>query len=277
MRYSYALHEKINKLKTTSTPDELRKLLIEIHINTTPIAICAKLFGVDEQIIIDTLKEENMYQYKKCSKCSRILPYSDFYSNPSMGGDTACGVSCQCRQCMSNNGKKYYNNNYDHKKQYSTEYKRRPDVKEKVKMYHKDYYSRPEVKQMRNKNANLAYHNDPLVRLRRILDVYINSKLKKNNTSYLEILGYSVEELKSHLESQFTPSMTWDNYGTYWEIDHEIPVSSFNLSTYDDIKVCWSLKNLRPLETTKNRQKRNNIENDELFHELQSQLTNPTQ
>ena len=30
----------------------------------------------------------------------------------------------------------------------------------------------------------------------------------------------------SHLESQFTDRMSWDNYGTEWEVDHIIPIST---------------------------------------------------
>jgi hypothetical protein len=54
----------------------------------------------------------------------------------------------------------------------------------------------------------------------------------------------------SHLEAQFEPWMTWDNYGFYgWHIDHIKPLASFKYSTPDDpqFKAAWSLKNLRPL------------------------------
>jgi hypothetical protein len=62
------------------------------------------------------------------------------------------------------------------------------------------------------------------------------------------LLGYSIEELMSHLESLFTEGMTWDNYGE-WHVDHKIPMTSFNFETTDDreFKLCWCLDNLQPL------------------------------
>jgi len=39
------------------------------------------------------------------------------------------------------------------------------------------------------------------------------------------IFGYSFCELKTHLASQFTEELSWDNYGTEWELDRKKPVS----------------------------------------------------
>lgn len=43
--------------------------------------------------------------------------------------------------------------------------------------------------------------------------------------------------------------------GSYWEIDHIIPQNLFHYDSEQDrdFKICWSLLNLRPLTTTKNR------------------------
>jgi hypothetical protein len=67
--------------------------------------------------------------------------------------------------------------------------------------------------------------------------------------------------LMSHLESKFQEGMTWDNYGTDWEVDHIVPVASFNFTSYEDeeFKKCWSLSNLQPLWTYQNRIKSDRI------------------
>ena len=71
-------------------------------------------------------------------------------------------------------------------------------------------------------------------------------KVKSERT--LGLLGCSVEQLKEHLERQFKPGMTWDNYGYYgWHIDHVIPCASFNLSDPKQQKVCFNWQNLQPL------------------------------
>lgn len=51
--------------------------------------------------------------------------------------------------------------------------------------------------------------------------------------------------------------MNWDNYGSYWEIDHIIPVNTFDFikHTDSDFKICWSLANLRPLESIANKKR----------------------
>lgn len=87
-------------------------------------------------------------------------------------------------------------------------------------------------------------------------------KLKHNSLSSLrrslkglggkrwhEAVGYSREELKSHLERQFTKGMDWTNYGSHWHVDHIVPVSAFECSSVDtpEFKACWALANLRPL------------------------------
>lgn len=66
-------------------------------------------------------------------------------------------------------------------------------------------------------------------------------------------LGYDPALLVHHLESQFEPWMTWENYGTAWHIDHRRPVSSFNLP--EQIRECWALSNLRPLSAAENLRK----------------------
>lgn len=80
----------------------------------------------------------------------------------------------------------------------------------------------------------------------------LNSKLKRRGLSKFRqktfnVLGYSVDDLINHLESQFEPGMSWSNYGE-WEIDHIKPDSWFNYSSCeeDSFKDSWKLENLRP-------------------------------
>jgi hypothetical protein len=81
------------------------------------------------------------------------------------------------------------------------------------------------------------------------LDYAIRQAVSNNqNTKYLDILGYKKEQLKSHLEKQFTKDMTWKAFRNGdIHIDHIKPQSLFNLKDINDIKECWSLNNLQPL------------------------------
>lgn len=75
-----------------------------------------------------------------------------------------------------------------------------------------------------------------------------------------DLLGYTVDELRAHLEKQFQPGMSWDNYGE-WHIDHIIPLSVFNYETPDnlDFKRAWALSNLQPLWALDNIRKNNRL------------------
>ena len=70
----------------------------------------------------------------------------------------------------------------------------------------------------------------------------------KSRRSWQSLVGYTVTDLKNHLERQFHAGMSWENYGK-WHIDHIIPLAAHNYETPDDIdfKQAWALANLRPL------------------------------
>jgi len=42
-------------------------------------------------------------------------------------------------------------------------------------------------------------------------------------------LGCSESELLQHLERQFEPGMTWENWPRVWHLDHVRPLASFDL------------------------------------------------
>ena len=109
-------------------------------------------------------------------------------------------------------------------------------------------------------------HTDGFYRLLRTCSVRVTELLKKdkNRPSYLQLLGCSKDQLKSYLEEQFKPNMTWDNYGRKdgiesWELDHKIPCSAFNLNNVEEQKICFHYTNLQPLWHKENITKRNKI------------------
>lgn len=70
------------------------------------------------------------------------------------------------------------------------------------------------------------------------------------------LLGYSRDDLRTHLEAQFRPGMTWENYGD-WHVDHVVPLAAFNYDTPEhiDFRRAWALSNLQPLWATDNHRK----------------------
>lgn len=70
-----------------------------------------------------------------------------------------------------------------------------------------------------------------------------------------ELVGCSIEKLRTHLENKFQPGMTWENYGPVWHIDHIKPCRLFDLKDPDQVKACFHFKNLQPLFAKANRSK----------------------
>lgn len=83
---------------------------------------------------------------------------------------------------------------------------------------------------------------------------------KNNGERTVDLIGYSPNELKRHLENQFHSSMDWSNYGTKWHIDHITPISYFIKQGIKDPKVINCLSNLRPIHKIENLRKSDNIE-----------------
>lgn len=104
------------------------------------------------------------------------------------------------------------------------------------------------------------YKNNNNYKIRCIISSAVRRSLKgmKKGDSIKNILGYTIEELKEHLEHQFEDWMNWDNLGLTatkeketWQIDHIIPVNTFNILEIGDeeFRKCWALSNLRPLDS----------------------------
>jgi len=76
----------------------------------------------------------------------------------------------------------------------------------------------------------------------------------RKNFATAEMVGCSLEFLKEHLEKQFLPGMSWENYGMFegntmngWHIDHILPCKSFNLLDPEEQKKCFHYTNLQPM------------------------------
>ena len=102
----------------------------------------------------------------------------------------------------------------------------------------------------------------PIYRVLNSLSVRINQELKEagidREFTYIQILGCSVSEFETYLQNKFIDDMSFDNYGE-WEIDHIMPVSSFDFNDLEEIKECCHYTNLQPLPKSKNRQKYNKL------------------
>lgn len=132
--------------------------------------------------------------------------------------------------------------------------------KEKKKEKRREYRKTESQRKASNIYQINRYKTDIKTHIRTNFASQMRARLKnKTQTGVFRHLGYTVKELKQHLEKQFDDKMSWDNYGSYWHIDHIVPDSWFTYKTELDeqFKQSWALSNLQPLSKTENLKKGN--------------------
>lgn len=81
----------------------------------------------------------------------------------------------------------------------------------------------------------------------------------KDRTRFSELHGCTRERLWAWLESKFRRGMTWENYGSEWDIDHVIPLAKFDATKPEDRLKVSHYTNLQPLWKSENLAKSDKI------------------
>lgn len=193
---------------------------------------------------------------KVCTKCKiyKEIEHFDFNKCSSDGYNQWC-KECKREYYQAHREERLAYRNAHRDKQLANSAKYNREHKEEQKQRRREYYVKNREKIL--SDLKYRYDNDKSYKLNNIMSKNIWKALKgaKSEQHWEDLVGYSIQELKEHLERLFDENMTWDNMGDYWEIDHIIPVNTFNInsSNDEDFKICWSLANLRPLEKIANR------------------------
>ncbi len=166
-------------------------------------------------------------------------------NNPAWTGNHVCDCGSkkshgakQCRSCSFNSGKRSGSNN--------------------GRFVSKDREKYLECQKIRRALGGL------------MKNVCISGGLVKSYQKTVDMLGYSWEHFKEHMESQFEDKYSWNTYGKNgWSIDHILPVDWFIKNNVFDVKIVNCLKNLKPLNSKENMKKSNRIEMEDpwLFYE----------
>jgi len=145
-------------------------------------------------------------------------------------------------------------------------YKKHPD-------YYPEYYKKNRIKQIasirkyqeRNKTEIREKRKIYVKKRRSTLKWKLDNRMassisrslkgNKKGRKWESLVGYTVKDLKKHLQKQFKNSMNWQKFikGKI-HIDHIIPKINFKYTLPEDreFKKCWSLKNLQPLYASDN-------------------------
>lgn len=146
---------------------------------------------------------------------------------------------------VKEHSKKNYEINKDKIKNYSKKWRdNNPE-------YHKNH--RDSNPQYYREYGYQRYNNDPKFKLKYLLRCRIYQSIKNKSNSSMELLGCDIETYYNYLEKQFTKDMTWDNHGKVWEIDHTIPLNTFDLEDEGEQFKAFNYMNTRPLPITENR------------------------
>jgi hypothetical protein len=162
---------------------------------------------------------------KYCPPCGRTLNKTEFRSDKSRMD----GLYGLCKSCKSIQDKNYKKNN-----------------PEKMKQLAK--------KRMENPHNRIA-HN---------LRVRLKNVVVRRDKSTIEYVGIDNKSFLKWLEYQFDDNMSWNNYGSYWQIDHVIPCAQFDLTKEEEIHKCFNWTNMRPLEKTEKTE--NNSKNSKIIN-----------
>ena len=202
---------------------------------------------------------------KWCYACEEWKdPETDFQKDRSRKD----GLNARCRSCVSEASSAYERANRLRLK--ARRHRHYEAHKDEVLAKHRAYNKRNKAKN--NQRRARKRREDVILRLRervsRLIHFMITSRGGTKDSSVLKHLPYTIIELKQHLEKQFEPWMSWDNYGRYrrggnrtWHIDHVIPQSLLPYDSMDreNFRKCWALQNLRPLESVANIRKSNHM------------------
>lgn len=194
---------------------------------------------------------------KVCIVCEDTKPLTEFSKNNSYKGKQY--YSGKCKACVNDSNQQYYKEHADKIKEQTGQYyeDNKAELKAKMLEYQKEH--RDEANARNRKYVDKNRNNSSFKLIKNQRERTRKALLGKIKTAHtLDLLGCTVEELKTHLQSKFTSGMHWNNYGK-WHVDHILPCSRFDLSITEEQQKCFHYSNLQPLWAVDNLKKGNRI------------------
>ena len=164
---------------------------------------------------------------------------------------------------MLNKQKFYTKDNRDQIKEYQKKnyLDNRDQIIENHKNYKKQNREKIRLYEKNRKKTDLNFKIACNIRSR-TSSAFKSQKVRKTNKTF-DLLGCSLSFFINWIIHQLYGNMTMENYGSVWQIDHCLPIASFNLRDENDMKKCFNWINLRPMYSDDN-----NLKNDKIDHRL---------
>lgn len=242
---------------------------------------CDSLEGKNKRKNISLLKGEHISltldmenKWRICYTCKEKKDFDEYRILPNGR------PFCNCNKCISEYNKNY---RYGHKRGEMLERKRKyyEENKEKININFKKYREEnkelvlerkriyrekyrekinekqrsQEARKNRRNWARNKMQTDPQFAIAQKLRKRIKNAFSVRDVKKLakteELLGCTIDFFKNHIEKLFTPNMSWDILNTgIINLDHIIPISSFNLLIREEQLKCFHYTNYQPLWAT---------------------------
>jgi hypothetical protein len=96
----------------------------------------------------------------------------------------------------------------------------------------------------------LYYQKNPQALQTRIIYKGVHSYIRKNGKGTIKFrahIGCTAADFRNYIESQFVANMSWENYGTVWQVDHILSLHHHDLTKIDQFAAACHFSNCRPL------------------------------
>ena len=222
----------------------------------------------------------------KCSECNEIKSITEFSPRKNKKGEITSYRS-ECKKCRCKKESQRRQDNKDKYKEKDKQYyeKNKEKINERSKQYNKEHReeicaNKKEYYQ-KNKDVIKEYHDKNKekrnIRVRQKRKTCIQTRVcnslrsrlsdavkKAKSNTFIKLLGCTKVDLLNWIQDQFNENMSWNNYGKYWQIDHVVPISWFDLQKKTHQLVCFHWTNLRPLLKEINMKKKDKIISKEI-------------
>jgi transposase-like protein len=225
------------------------------NMNEKVCSVCKNKQDVENFGKLKSSKDGYRYDCKSCRRKYRE-------ENKTAIKEKQCDYYNNHKIELLNKNKEYRKNNLTIINVQRKEYRNRPEIKEHQKIKNKEYLPirKERIKVLRKTNINF--------KVSEILRSKIHKMIKGKKTSYQNMIGCDLEFLKKWIEYRFSENMTWSNLGSVWQIDHILPINSFNLNNENEKKICFHWTNLQPLDSYTNQSKSDKLQLHYYFNNI---------
>jgi len=201
-------------------------------------------------VFVEGIYWYNGFMEKTCTRC-KITKTLDQFHKEVRG---KFGVKSKCNKCITELSQQWKKENPERERAN----RKRWNATNKTQ-HHEMTYNWRDANKQRHAEYVAKYQRDrkavdPLFKLtcqfRSLLYNHLMRKNLKKHQRVERYLGCSFEDFKKHIESQFVSGMTWENYGTYWSIDHCCPC--YQAQNEEEFDKLQHFSNLRPVTVVKN-------------------------